>query len=229
MKKLLLLHGALGSRLQFDTFVQEAGRKGFEADAINFYGHGGTEVPAEGYRFEAFADDILRYADRNGIDKINMFGYSMGGYAALYFASRYPERAGRIATLNVKFNWDPAGTLRETALLDASKISEKVPAYADKLKKQHGEEGWKDVLRATAQMMEHLSGQPALTDEAIQSITTPVLLSVGDKDTTTSIEETLQVHRKLTGSQLWVLPATPHPFEKVNAMILAEQLAIFFG
>src|SRR6478735_3181840 len=110
MTQLLLLHGALGSKAQFDSIQPVLQEQGFKTDAINFSGHGGFAIPMQGYNFTVFANDILQYADANKIEKLNLFGYSMGGYAALYFAKLHPERVNRIATLNVKFNWDPLST-----------------------------------------------------------------------------------------------------------------------
>jgi pimeloyl-ACP methyl ester carboxylesterase len=228
MTQLLLLHGALGSKHQFDDMNPLLLQKGFSPEAINFAGHGGFSIPLQGYNFNVFADDILKYANEHHLEKINIFGYSMGGYAALYFAKLYPDRVNKIATLNVKFNWDPLSTQKEIAMLNADKIVEKVPSFADKLMFQHGLNIWKQVLKSTADMMENLSKDFVLTKDDFTSLNVPVLLGVGDKDTTTSIDETLNIHRLLPMSSLWVLPNTPHPFDKVNHTILSEQLSVFF-
>ncbi len=228
MTQLLLLHGAIASKFQFDEVKPMLQKKGLDAEAINFAGHGGFSLPLGGYNFNVFANDILQFADKNKIEKINLFGFSMGGYAALYFAKLYPERVAKIATLNVKFNWDPLSTQKEIAMLNADKIAEKVPSFADKLMFQHGINFWKEVLKGTANMMEQLSKDYVLTKEDIEKISAEVLLCVGDKDMTTSIEETLNIHRSLQKSYFMVLPNTNHPFEKVNKEILCEVLKEFF-
>jgi pimeloyl-ACP methyl ester carboxylesterase len=228
MKQLLLLHGALGSKFQFDDFKPAINEKGFGAEAINFSGHGGFSIPVQGYNFNVFANDILKHADDQKIDKLNIFGYSMGGYAALYFAKLHPDRVNKIATLNVKFNWDPLSTQKEIAMLNADKMIEKVPSFADKLMFQHGLNVWKQVLKSTADMMDNLSKEFVLTKEDFEHINVPVMLGVGDKDTTTSIDETLSIHRLLPNSRLWVLPNTPHPFDRIHYPILSEQLNLFF-
>lgn len=229
MTQLLLLHGAIGSKVQFDTISPILQQKGFAAEAINFSGHGGFSLPVNGYNFNVFAADILRYADEQKIDKLNIFGYSMGGYAALYFAKLHPDRVAKIATLNVKFNWDPLSTQKEIAMLNADKMLEKVPSFADKLMLQHGLNFWKQVLKGTADMMEQLGKEFILTKDDFEKITCEVLLGVGDKDTTTSIEETLSIQRQLPQSQLWVLPNTQHPFDKVNTEMLTLELSRFFN
>src|SRR6186713_1930532 len=105
MEHVLLLHGALASATQFDTFSPLL-KNDFDARAIHFSGHGGSAIPSEGYTFDLFTRDMLNYADAHKIDKLNLFGFSMGGYAALYFAKLYPHRVRKIMTLNTKFHWD---------------------------------------------------------------------------------------------------------------------------
>ncbi|MFA6259860.1 MAG: alpha/beta fold hydrolase [Bacteroidia bacterium] len=227
MKQLLLLHGALASKNQFDPFIPLL-KDQFEADAINFSGHGGFSIPSHGYTFKQFATDILKYADDKKIEKINLFGFSMGGYAALYFARQYPDRVNKIFTLNVKFNWDPTSTAKETALLDADKMITKVPGYANQLMMQHGMNMWKQVLQQTSDMMTTLSKELVLTDEDFKAINMPVLLAIGDRDNTSSIEETLHVYRNLKQAQMWVLPGTPHPLDRINTGDLVKAIHSFF-
>lgn len=227
MKQLLLLHGALASKNQFDPILPLL-KDQFHADAINFSGHGGFSIPAHGYTFKQFAADILKYADEKKIEKLNLFGYSMGGYAALFFARQYPDRVNKIFTLNVKFNWDPTSTAKETALLDADKMITKVPGYANQLMMQHGMNMWKQVLQQTSDMMTTLSKELVLTDEDFKALNIPVLLAIGDRDNTSSIEETLHVYRKLQQAQMWVLPGTPHPLDRINAGDLVKAIHSFF-
>jgi len=228
MKQLLCLHGALATKDQFAKLIPTLEGK-INADAINFSGHGGFSIPAKGYTFEQFSEDILAYADQHKIEKINLFGFSMGGYVALFFASRHPERVNKIMTLNVKFNWDPASTAKETAMLNAEKMIEKVPGYANQLMMQHGLNLWKQVLDSTSGMMNDLSKNILLTEEDYNKITCPVLLGIGDRDFTSSVEETLAVFRKLKSASFWVLPNTSHPFEKINTNEVANEIMKFFA
>lgn len=228
MKQLLLLHGALGSKSQFTEITPVLQEKGFACEAINFSGHGGFSIPVQGYNFNVFANDILAYADEHNIEKLNLFGYSMGGYAALYFAKLYPERVEKIAVLNVKFSWDPLSTQKELGMLNADKIIEKVPSFADKLMLQHGLNFWKQVISQTANMFEHMGKDYILTKEDFGKINVPVMVGVGDKDTTTSIDESLNIYRELPNAHFWSLPNTPHPFDKISKELVALQLSLFF-
>lgn len=227
MTNLLLLHGALGSKSQFDPFIPVLNGH-FDVHAINFSGHGGNPMPLTGYTFDTFANDILQYIDRNNIEKVNIFGYSMGGYAALYFARKHPDRIGKIMTLNTKFNWDPLSTAKETAMLNAEKMLEKVPAFANNLMVQHGLNIWKQVLQNTESMMNALAQQVALSDDDFKEIRCKVVIGVGDRDNTASIEENLEKYRLLPSAHFMVMPNTPHPFDKADHAILAAHCKNFF-
>ena len=227
MKKLLLLHGALASKNQFDNLIPLI-KDSFDVEAINFSGHGGALPNIQGYTFPVFANDILTYLDTNKIEKINLFGFSMGGYAALYFAKLYPDRVEKIFTLNVKFKWDATSTQKEVAMLNAENMLLKVPSFANNLMLLHGMEMWKTVLENTGDMMKNLTKQHFLTDEDFDKLSYPVLLGIGDRDITSSIEETTEIFRKIKNAQLYVLPNTFHPFEKIKPEIISSEMKRFY-
>ena len=227
MEKILFLHGALGTKLQFQPIMGML-NDSYECHAINFAGHGGELIPAQGLTFPSFADNILQYLDKHQIEKINLFGFSMGGYAALYFAHLHPNRVAKVFTLNVKFNWDPISTAKEAGMLDADKMLEKVPSFANNLMVIHGMHLWKSLLKSTSDMMKQLSETVTLTEQQLQGISHPVLLGIGDRDQTSSVFETLETFKKLPNAALMVLPHTAHPFEKVSLELLAPAIKQFF-
>lgn len=228
MKPILLLHGALGTSTTMQPLAKHLGTYP-QVQMLTFYGHREAPAPLEGYRFEKFVGNILQYLDDNEIPQIDLFGYSMGGYAALLFAKTHPERVGKIATLGTKLHWSPEASAQEVRMLDADKLEAKVPAFAAQLKALHGENNWRAVLAATAKMMVNLGHDPVLKDMDFQAIQHPILLGIGDKDHTAGLEDTVAAFRLLTKAQLWVLPATPHPLEKVDIATLSNGLKQFFG
>lgn len=227
MENILFLHGALGSKHQFEP-IMEALKGSYNCTAINLPGHGGELIPAQGLTFPVFAERILAYLDAQKIEKTHLFGFSMGGYAALYFAHLHPERVGKIFTLNVKFNWDPITTAKEAGFLDPEKMMEKVPSFANNLMVIHGMHIWKSLLKSTSDMMKQLSETVLLSEEELFAIKHPVLLGIGDRDQTSSIAETLNVFKQLSNASLWVVPNTAHPYEKVKLDLLVPVLKDFF-
>ncbi len=226
MTKILLLHGAIGAKDQFGV-LQELLSAETEVHTMNFTGHGGGEIPDEPFTIDMFARDIITYLDSNNIDEINIFGYSMGGYAALYAALNNPGRISKIFTLATKFEWTPEIAEREVKMLDAQKMKVKVPKFAAELAKRHGEDKWVTLLQKTADMMTGLGNKNVLTIELLNQINNKVLVGIGDSDKMVSLEETIAAFRTLTNANLLVLPATPHPIEQVNKEILAKAIKRF--
>lgn len=225
---LLLLHGALGSKAQLEK-LQGVLAGEFTLHTFDFTGHGGGEIPTEPFSIEMFAEDIKKWQNVTGIGTIDIFGYSMGGYAAIWYAKHYPGRARRIFTLATKFEWTPAIAEREIKMLDASAIKLKVPKYAEELSLRHGADKWETVLYKSAEMMRSLGEQNALSENDIVSINNEVLVAVGDSDKMVTIEETASVYRKLQHGRMLVMPGTPHPLEHVDSDKLACEIEEFFA
>jgi pimeloyl-ACP methyl ester carboxylesterase len=57
----------------------------------NLAGTGGEPAPAN-WSMEEMAEDVRQQLDDAGIDECVLVGHSMGGYVALAFAEKWPER-----------------------------------------------------------------------------------------------------------------------------------------
>lgn len=200
-------------------------------------GHGRTAADADGaidagapagFSISAFSEDVCAILDRNGIDRADIVGYSMGGYVALHLARRHPGRVGRIVTLGTKFDWTPATAEKEASRLDPAAIETKVPGFAAQLRERHGER-WARVVRVTATMMLGLGASPGLSDDDFRAIPHPALIAVGDRDSMVSIDETVRTARALPEAECLVLPGTPHPLEQVDTGLLAFHIRQFLS
>jgi pimeloyl-ACP methyl ester carboxylesterase len=227
MDNLLLLHGALGSKKQFSALEKFLSEK-FNVYSLDFTGHGGNTIPDEPFSIRMFSADILEWLNHKGIEKINIFGYSMGGYAALYLARHNHERVEKIFTLATKFEWTEEIAAREVKMLDAAKIKEKVPKFAEELKQRHQGQDWEKVLDKTSEMMKNLGKHNELSDEDYAEIKNEVMVGVGDTDKMVTLEETISVYRRLKNGRLIVLPETPHPLEQVDMVRLGFEIERFF-
>lgn len=220
---LLLLHGALGSARQLEPLQERMG-----GIAIDLAGHGGRDIPAGGLTFDHFIADIDRAFAEQKWENAHLFGYSMGGYAALLFAARYPHRVRRVATLGTKYLWTSEGLHRELRMLDPDAMLTKVPAFAQKLIAIHGEQGWRPLVASVANAMSALAAVPLLSDEVKDRIVCPLLLCVGEGDNTAVPEDTRMFARGLRNAEVLVLPGAKHPFESVDIDVLVAQLRSFF-
>ncbi len=227
VKPVLLLHGALGCAADFAP-LQAALNGKLPSVAIDFPGHGLLAASApERFSIEEFSETVNRYA--SGEKKLHIFGYSMGGYVALYFASLFPEKVGKVFTLGTKMDWSPETGAREAGRLNPGKIAEKVPLFAAALAQKHGVNHWeKNVLR-TAQMLRSLGEAPLLNEDALGRIQAKVCIARGSMDNMVSEEECRRSAELIPQADYVCLENQPHPFDRCDPEVLADQLTGFFG
>lgn len=225
MKTIILLHGAIGASDQLEPLSKELTQQGFQVFSFNFSGHG--KMPFQkNFGIEQFALELEQFIATQYLEKPNVFGYSMGGYVALYLAHKRPTFLGNIVTLGTKFEWTPEIAQKETKMLDAKTILEKVPKFAEDLKTRHGNK-WELLLSKTAEMMLSLGTNNALSLNDFTSIENKVLIGLADKDTMVSLAETTAVYKQLEQGAMYMLPNTKHPVETVNIDLLGKIVAEF--
>jgi pimeloyl-ACP methyl ester carboxylesterase len=224
----ILLHGALGAGEQMRSLANTLEASGFQVFAFDFSGHGTCPFKEAGFSIKIFAQELHTFIEVNKLERPSIFGYSMGGYVALYLAAQYPNLIGKIATLATKYCWDIETSTKEAKQLDPDKLLEKVPKYAAVLQNRHIAD-WKLLLNKTAQLMLDLGNNPLLHHSVLQGIDIPVLIGVGDRDSMTSVNETLQLYQSLPQGQMYMLPDTKHPIETVKLNLLSNILVHFFN
>lgn len=210
----VMLHGAIGASDQLEPLAKlfSDNRTVY---TLSFSGHGGNAFP-EPFSIRQFAADVLRFMEEQGIAQADLFGYSMGGYVALYLALHHPERVGKIATLATKFHWNEATAKKESGMLVPETIEQKLPQFAATLARRHAPNDWKEVLHKTAAMLHEMGRDNPLKPEDYKRVQHEVLVMLGDRDKMVSLEETLAVYRALPQAQMAMVPKTPHPIEMVN-------------
>lgn len=220
MQPLLLLHGAIGASAQLTPLANKLSAY-YNVYSLNFSGHGGAPGNDTPFSMPAFAAEVLAFMAAQGLDKVSVFGYSMGGYVAMYLAKHHPGKVDKIVTLATKYHWDEATAAKEVQMLDPDKIEQKVPAFADAQLKMHLPNDWKALMRKTAAMMLDLGKDNPMKTEDYAAIVAPAMLLLGDRDKMVTLDETLVVYRALPNARMGIMPGTPHPIEQVNTDMLA--------
>jgi pimeloyl-ACP methyl ester carboxylesterase len=226
MNPILLLHGALGAESQLQLLKQALVREGFVVYTLNFSGHGGVPFK-ESFGIETFAAGVVDFLDKNGLDQVDIFGYSMGGYVALWLALNHPHRVRKIITLGTKFDWSKESAETEIRKLNVEKILEKVPAFARILEQRHAPNSWRELLQKTSGMMRALGESPLLDSGNLSKIKNEVLILLGDADEMADRNFSEECSRIIPNSKFVLLPNTPHPIEKVGMKILLGEILNF--
>ncbi|UOQ52170.1 alpha/beta fold hydrolase [Hymenobacter cellulosivorans] len=225
-ENLLLLHGALGSDKQLRGLARDLSQF-YQVHTFSFGGHGGRELTPNSFTMTAFAQEVTDYIREKNLPAVHAFGYSMGGYAALLAASQAPGLLKSVTTLGTKFDWSPETAAAENKLLDAAKIREKVPQFAEQLSQTHAPTDWTAVLDATRQMMLELGQNPPLTPAMLTKITIPVQILVGELDKTAGVDGSSLFASYLPEATFEILMNTPHPLERVNPDELVQRISRF--
>jgi pimeloyl-ACP methyl ester carboxylesterase len=223
---ILLLHGALGSEQTFDK-LRPLLSENYNVYSFDFQGHGSQSAYDKPLTMEGFSAQCLDFMDAHQLKSVHVFGYSLGGYVGLYLAQQHPERILSLFTMGSKWDWNEISAQKETAFLNPVKMQAKVPKFTAQLAAVHGENRWMATVDAVRNFMLVSGKYPSFSESDYKQIPIPILLGVGDKDMTATLEATLNVYRALPNAQLFVAPNTPHPFERVDISLINKLLSIF--
>lgn len=226
MKNLIILHGALGSKIQFQE-LENLLSNDFKVYTLDFEGHGAFNSDKP-YSIELFSENLISFISEKGIVEPHIFGYSMGGYVALYTTLKNPGSITSIFTLGTKFNWNPESANIEVKMLDPGVIEDKVPHFKKHLESIHSNNSWKTVLNKTAAMMLDLGSAPLLDVKAFEQIDLPVKIGWGEADKMVSREESEFAVEHLPNAEFISFPDFQHPIEKVDHQELANKIKPFF-
>lgn len=208
---IVLLHGAIGTKKQMSGIHSAIGNE-YKLYSYDFPGHGEQPEMEQDFSIEVFENWILKEISKIEGD-IAILGYSLGGYVALRLALALPERIKVVMTFGTIFDWHTEQAKKQIAMINPDKIKEKVPVYASHLHESHGVK-WPKVLTNTHALLQKLGEKPLLTVETLKEIKAKCLISVGDRDTLVSIEESVTTYKLIPNASLAIYPNTGHPFEK---------------
>jgi pimeloyl-ACP methyl ester carboxylesterase len=126
---IVLLHGlALDNRIWNHVIETYASQARFISPDLR--GHGKTSLGQADATLGQIADDLLAFMNALNLSKVCLLGHSMGGYIALEFAARYPQRLSSLVLLTSNVRAD-APEKKKGRLEDAQKVlNGGVPAFA---------------------------------------------------------------------------------------------------
>ena len=156
-------------------------------------GHGLTDLPEEGYSQDDCVEDLRQLLDSLSIERAYLAGLSMGGYTALSFSLRYPERVAALVL---------AGSSSRPLYEETQKRSEEAISGILKSKGVGVAIRYRKAYEANA-------NRPDLTGR-LPELSMPVLIIVGEQDTSEPPHISREMHRRISNSQLEVIPNCGH-------------------
>jgi pimeloyl-ACP methyl ester carboxylesterase len=214
---LIVLHGAYMNIPAMGEIIPRLAET-HKVYALEFQGHGRTNDLERPITYPAFAEDVAAFMDAVGLEKADIFGYSMGAATGLRLAIDHPEKVDQLALISVSYSMEGAQP-EFFAMLPTMSPEMFVGTPM--------EEGFKamspnpDGFRAFAERMIALEHEPMDWEADVKALKAPVLMITGDADVVT-LEHSVAMFRMLGGgamgdmgnplpaSRLAVLPASSH-------------------
>jgi pimeloyl-ACP methyl ester carboxylesterase len=207
--------------------------RAYRCIAYNARGYPPSDVPEDTalYGWEFAVDDIAAVMQGLAIVRAHVVGLSMGGYAALQFGLRYPEKVSAIVAAGVGSGSLPSqrdAWLRETSVLSRIFMEHGMRAMAERMArgpariqlKYKDRRSWRDFIERLRELsalgmsntMARCQGlRPSLHDlrDQFSGMAIPILLAVGDEDVA-CLETNLMLKSSLPNAGLWICPNTGH-------------------
>lgn len=225
---ILLLHGGFCSleslRAQSDALVADRRVYAFERP-----GHGRSADIDGDYSYERSIADTLAYLDAEGLQTVDVLGFSDGAIIGLLLALQHPERVRSLIAISANldpsaFTWSPGtngsvlGPPVHEAVRDEPKpdvermhyerLSPDGPAHADLV---------------LAKLVRLWTEEPRIDPSDLAAVTAPTLVMSGDRDTIRA-DHSLLIAASIPGAQLCIVPGATHGLvaerpELINAVV----------
>ncbi len=194
--------------------------------APDFLGFGGSDAPDSMYRYTmlGYADLLAALVDHLGLDRVALCGLSMGGYVAFAFLRQYPERVSALVLADTRAGADTTQVFeRRTDQQDqvarigtAALIEVLLEGLLSDTTRASRLELIEQVRRLMANpaagyigALEAMKHRADAADE-LAGISVPTLVIVGEDDALAPPDVARDMHERIPGSELVVLPRAGH-------------------
>lgn len=109
---LILMHGTGGHLEAFARNIRALVGAGYRVIAYDYPGHGWTTTAESDLEIDDYIDHLIGLMDALGVERPHLSGESLGGWVAIKFASRHPDRVSRLI-LNT-----PGGTMATREVME---------------------------------------------------------------------------------------------------------------
>ena len=208
---MLYLHGALGTKEQFTPYIERfAERSQFLMD---FPSHGASTTDANSINTKWLAEQTLKMLDHWNVEKVDIIGYSLGGYVGLEMAVMQPKRVRSVVSHAMKYYWTPESIASSMNDLKPEVLKSRSEKAFAALSKMHEPNGLERTMDLSSKLIESFTSY-GLDASLIKSSGAPTLVSVGDRDELVSLPEILKLYQELgyEASSLAIHPNTRHQF-----------------
>jgi 3-oxoadipate enol-lactonase len=220
-RPVVMLSNSLGTRLEMWNPQMQALTERYRVLRYDSRGHGRSEAPEGPYTIEMLADDAIGLLDALGIERVHFCGLSKGGMVGQVLGARHGARLVSLALCSTGCHMPPRQLWDERI---RTVTEGGMAAIADSVVERWFTEAFRReptvelerVLRMILETPPHgyAACCAAIRDmdlrELITTIRVPTLIIVGEDDPATPPAKAEEIHARIPGSQLEVLPDAAH-------------------
>jgi pimeloyl-ACP methyl ester carboxylesterase len=205
---LVLLHGAFGTAEGWGTVLPTLAET-HQVIVVELQGHGHTGDIDRPLSPQQLADDTAALLRQLGIQKADVFGYSMGGGVALALALQHPDLVRKLAVLG-----SAMGAMRDAYDPEVYKQFKSMtpenfhfPQVKDPYTRVAPDPSqWPVLVSKIVQMDDNFHG---FDQQQMRSLQAPTLIMLGDRDGVRP-EHAVEMYRLLPNAQLALFPNGDH-------------------
>jgi pimeloyl-ACP methyl ester carboxylesterase len=239
---IVFAHALLWSGRMYDHQVN-ALKNRYRCVTFDFRGQGQSDVARSGYDMDTLSKDAAALIEALDCAPCHFVGLSMGGFVGMRLAVRRPDLIRSLVLLDTSADPEPQESARRYRLLNFIARWLGLTVVADRVMQiMFGEKFLNDPARRAlkAEMRQRLIAnhrigitravngviqRPGICD-ALERITAPTLIMVGDQDVATPLIRAERIHARIHGSKLIHIPGAGHTStieepEAVNAALEA--------
>jgi pimeloyl-ACP methyl ester carboxylesterase len=243
---LVLLHGG-GSRAQTFEEMVPILSKAFRVHTFDMRGFGETKRPPEPkLSHELWREDLLRFLDAFGLEKVVLGGWSLGAGVALDFTIHHPGRVSHLVIIGATSpriaSTDRSGFQRRRELIERGATPEQIVAetfeFTKKAFSPYTIEHKPQAVEALRQ--EHLRNNPAYYLEMLRAnenrpkigdrlgeIRCPTLILVGEHDGRTPVPMSEDLNKAIPGSFMKIIPNSGHFYSYEQPEIVSNTILTY--
>ncbi|MEH7415386.1 alpha/beta hydrolase [Neobacillus drentensis] len=206
-KPIVLLHGFCGSSEYWSEVIPGLS-KNYRIIAPDLPGHGGSTTSLKNYSISDIADIMNEFLGELDVEKVTMFGHSLGGYITLAFAEKYGHSLNGFSLVHSTAfpDSEEAKQGRSTNIEKVKKdgiktlIDGLVPKLfsPDHLEEQYIESakqiGYRTPSEGAIHTLSAMRDRPD-RNSVLEAASLPVLLIAGEKDQIIPAEKTFSVSK----------------------------------
>ena len=203
---LLFIHGFCGSHEYWQKLIPGLEKK-YRLLAVDLRGHGASESKITSFSIEDMAGDIARFLEEQDIERVYLFGHSLGGYITLAFAEKFQEKLKGFSLIHsTAFPDDEGGKegrMKAIEKIEAAGIPPFIDGLIPKLFANSNDPQVEQVKKIGYRTREtaaigslHAMRNRKDRNYVLRDTKLPVLLVAGEKDKVIAPEKTFSIKGK---------------------------------